>query len=218
MGKVCEVAGCGRKHMARGMCANHYQAWKVRNGTGGVCGVCGDPSYARSLCHLHYERQRKGREVAAPRQRRHGRGDTEEAQFLSLIRRGDATECWEWLGGKTAAGYGCTTVGWEDSRYAHRAAYALVHGPIPAGAVIRHTCDNPGCCNPAHLLVGSHADNVQDKIMRGRQRTKTTREVVEAIRRDYAAGKSTKRELAARHNLSVPHVASIIRRKIWSHC
>lgn len=58
-------------------------------------------------------------------------------------------------------GWKCTNL----SRLVHEAAV----GPIPAGQIIRHKCDEPRCINPAHLLLGTHADNARDKVERGRQ-------------------------------------------------
>ncbi|BBA98356.1 hypothetical protein RVR_4506 [Actinacidiphila reveromycinica] len=52
--------------------------------------------------------------------------------------------------------------------YAHRVAWIEANGPIPPGLVIRHRCDNPPCRNVAHLLLGTHADNVADMVSRGR--------------------------------------------------
>lgn len=52
---------------------------------------------------------------------------------------------------------------------AHRFAWEAVNGPIPIGKIVRHSCDNPCCCNPAHLLVGTHAENSADMVSRDRQ-------------------------------------------------
>ena len=79
-------------------------------------------------------------------------------------------DCWPWQAGKVSGGYGMF---WMNGlRYrAHRFAYESAHGPIPEGAVIRHSCDNPGCCNPQHLLSGTVADNNRDTVERGRHIT-----------------------------------------------
>lgn len=86
--------------------------------------------------------------------------------FLSNIdRRGKPGSCWPWTGKvyKQQGGYGS----WHGEG-AHRVAYRLKHGEIPEGAVVRHSCDNPPCCNPSHLEVGTHADNRQDCVTKGR--------------------------------------------------
>lgn len=76
--------------------------------------------------------------------------------------------CWGWSSSKSAYGYGWVRHG-DRTLLAHRAAYEVANGPIPAGMVVRHSCDTPECTNPAHLLLGTHADNVADKVARGRQ-------------------------------------------------
>ena len=78
--------------------------------------------------------------------------------------------CWPWRGalhrnlyGKLgASGAGTGTL------LAHRVAYELYIGPIPEGLHVRHTCDNPPCCNPDHLRVGTQRDNYDDAVSRGR--------------------------------------------------
>lgn len=90
----------------------------------------------------------------------------EVAKFWSRVDAQNDFQCWIWFGRKNSAGYGRTTNG-----LAHRIAYALISGPIPDGQVIRHRCDNPACCNPYHLEVGSHADNSKDCVERGRTAT-----------------------------------------------
>lgn len=84
--------------------------------------------------------------------------------------------CWEWSrGGKNHDGYG--RLGWSyglvnrlgGERAAHRIAWILTHGPIPPGKLVMHTCDNPPCINPDHLMLGTELTNMQDKIKKGRQ-------------------------------------------------
>lgn len=92
--------------------------------------------------------------------------------------------CWRWVGAKHPFGYGWLGIDGKG-HLAHRVSYEIHYGKIPPGKVVRHACDNPECTNPEHLLIGEHADNVEDKISRGRHmrdgvacNTKFTRESV----------------------------------------
>lgn len=75
--------------------------------------------------------------------------------------------CHEWQGCKNNKGYGQIRVAGK-TELAHRVAFELANGPIPAGLKIRHTCDNPKCCNSAHLETGTHAQNMDDASKRKR--------------------------------------------------
>lgn len=88
-------------------------------------------------------------------------------QWGGLWDRVDASGdgCWEWTGGRFTTGYGAFWVAGKTTK-AHRAAYESVHGPTPARVL--HRCDNPPCCNPAHLFAGSMADNSRDMVAKGR--------------------------------------------------
>lgn len=77
--------------------------------------------------------------------------------------------CCEWVGYKNTEGYASIVVDGKR-KMVHRLVYENIVGPIPEGMVIRHTCDNPPCCNPEHLLIGTAADNVCDSIERGRSK------------------------------------------------
>jgi len=80
-------------------------------------------------------------------------------------------ECWNWQARRNKQGYGHFYVrigGKPKTARAHRFAYQLVNGPIPDGMLVLHHCDNPSCCNPTHLFLGTHADNVADMWSKNR--------------------------------------------------
>lgn len=75
-------------------------------------------------------------------------------------------ECWPWKGACTR-GYG--RYGFEGRIWrTHCLVWVLENGPVPDGKIVRHRCDNPPCCNPAHLLVGTNQDNSRDAVERDR--------------------------------------------------
>jgi hypothetical protein len=94
--------------------------------------------------------------------------DTEKLK-MKVLRYVEKREngCWEWQGARVR-GYGFVRVG-DTSMGAHRLAYKLWNGEIPRGQVVRHKCDNSICCNPEHLTIGTHEDNIQDIVKRGRE-------------------------------------------------
>ena len=147
---------------------------------------------------------------------------TDEANFNRHVIRNDDDHCWGWKGRTNIKGYGFFRLGGKK-RFAHRASYELHHGPIPAGAVVMHRCDNPPCTNPRHLSVGSPADNNADKHKKGRHafgtrngKTHLTDEIVLEIRRQYASGKR-KAEIARAFGLSWNGVDSIVSGRTWGH-
>lgn len=109
-------------------------------------------------------------------------------------RTGGGDTCHEWTAGRFTGGYGAFGVGNRLVK-AHRVAYVLAYGFVPAGLVVRHRCDNPPCCNPRHLTLGTNQDNSQDMIDRARQlkgeghgMAKLTIDIVNECRRQVRQG------------------------------
>jgi len=137
---------------------------------------------------------------------------------VSIIEDDDS--CWPWTGFCNENGYGCfdvTVDGKQVRNYAHRISYDWENGGIPEGRIVRHKCDNPPCVRPSHLLSGSHQDNVDDKMERGRY-VSATAEITEedAVKiRLLKAGGITTSELCKQFDLSSQHVNAICRGLYW---
>lgn len=107
---------------------------------------------------------------------------------------------------------------------AHRHVYAQVIGPIPDGMNVLHSCDRPACFNPCHFFIGTHLDNVKDKMAKGRQARgernggggKLTTADVLVIRGLQVSG-LTRTQMAAKFSVSKSTVDRIVHRHIWSH-
>ena len=84
-----------------------------------------------------------------------------------LIDAMETGQCLEWQGLGGSNGYGQISINGEKIS-AHKLAYALMVGNVPAGTVVMHTCDNPRCVNPNHLRLGTQADNIFDAKEKGR--------------------------------------------------
>lgn len=91
-------------------------------------------------------------------------------RFWAKVRRGDPRECWPWLGSKKASkdAYGRFKIKSYVTVTASRLAYAIAYGEEPGDLSVLHSCDNPPCCNPAHLFLGTVKDNSQDMVRKGR--------------------------------------------------
>lgn len=154
-------------------------------------------------------------------------GRPPEVRFWEKIDQSTGPDgCWPWLGGVDADGYGLTKfeAGGPTSG-AHRVAFRLRKGLIPDGMRVLHECDNPPCCNPAHLFLGTDKDNSDDKIEKGRdrkshgedhERAKLTVPQVLLIRVRDAAGDS-RRGMARELGLNRKTVWNICERRSWKH-
>lgn len=162
------------------------------------------------------------------------------AWWLNGKLRESESGCWEWAGQSMKAGYGRIDLknypDWPQSVVlVHRVVYQLCVGPVPDGMVVCHRCDNPPCCRPDHLFLGTNSDNIADKISKGRQAAgqsvrknhehlrgevivtaKLTAEQVMEIRRREAAGEHPD-SIAADHGTSRDYVVAIARGDCWTH-
>src|ERR1051325_10477468 len=88
---------------------------------------------------------------------------TPEMRFWGKVNKTES--CWLWTGAVNTTGYGMANWTGRKNIVAHRLAYELLRGPIPAGKLALHKCDTPRCVNPDHLFFGTDADNARDKCL-----------------------------------------------------
>jgi hypothetical protein len=127
----------------------------------------------------------------------------ERERLWSKVQKAGSDECWLFTGARNAMGYGIISIRGR-SCLAHRLISETEDGPIPEDVCVLHHCDNPPCCNPAHLFRGDRADNNHDMITKGRHsppprnrlggerngQARLTNEIVEAIRTRRQTGES----------------------------
>lgn len=148
-------------------------------------------------------------------------------KYARFIVRGGPDDCWPWIGSTTPeGGYGRFTRDNEHC-YAHRSAFECEHGEGSAdGLLCRHKCDNPPCCNPNHILLGTHKDNVHDAIERGRARkavgeeasgAKLTETLVLKARQLAASGHPIARILEQIPGVSHGNMKAAVTGRHWAH-
>ena len=137
-------------------------------------------------------------------------------RFWTLVERKGSAECWPWLGDTDRSGYG--VFHWHGKRVgAHELALSFSTGEARLSQLDTcHSCDNPSCCNPAHLRFDTRAANVADMVARGRQakRMKITAHDVVLIRERRAAG-ARQKDLAEQFGITDGQVSMIIRGIRW---
>ena len=147
-------------------------------------------------------------------------------RFWEKVDRRGPDECWPWTAAANKKGYGLIGRGrrGQGNVRSNRATWELTRGPIPDGMLVCHKCDNPSCCNPSHLFLGTPRDNHEDKVEKGNQvrgvevgNAKLTREDVLEIRRLYATGNYYYRELAETFGVSQSQIGRIVRFQRWKH-
>lgn len=165
--------------------------------------------------------------------------DAEEVEvvaqrFWAKVAMLEPHDCWVWQAGMTHRGYGAFAFRGKPSR-AHRVAWVLTNGEIPEGMLVCHRCDNPPCVNPAHLFLGTSAENNHDMVRKGRQvrpprdetkvnyvrgerspNAKLTACAVREIRALRAAG-VTQKAVAETYRVTISLISLIDRGLVWAH-
>lgn len=163
----------------------------------------------------------------ASRRQRYLRGLSARDRLFRAVEVDKMTECWNWTGSKDTYGYGHMKVG-AKLVLIHRLSYEIYRGSIPDTLHVLHKCDNRACANPAHLFLGTNADNVADKIIKGRQPrrpnianrgsgngyAKLSESDTMAI---LKANNVSQRELADRYGVSITQISRIRSGKRWQH-
>lgn len=184
---------------------------------------CAKQMFCKGLCAAHYQQQRAGKQLSTLQVQYHGY--TEIKRFLMRVEKGGSSKCWPWTGSRLKVGWHGQ---WRNQAGAieptHRAAWRLFVGEIPDGLFVLHKCDNPICCNPGHLFLGTQSDNMKDMWAKKRARPQTRRgqdhplakltdEEVLEIRESTASVV----ELAAKYRVTRTTITDVQRRRIWTH-
>jgi hypothetical protein len=201
-----------------------------QRGISSMSKVSVEPGYCQCGCGAYvgfWERNHRDQIKGNPKSFRKGHQNRVNKRplaerFWERVDVAGPDDCWEWKLSCFESGYGQWKVKPKNLRV-HRVAYELSKGEIPDGLYVCHTCDNPPCCNPNHLWLGSNTDNQRDCIEKGRKvsptgeghgMAKLTAENVASIR--AAHPRNTTRSLALRFDVSQSQIRRIVTRTNWS--
>lgn len=182
---------------------------------------CDKPHVCKGLCQKHYTRLRRHGDVTTrlPNARPRPVADVLKDYVPEL----PANECWEWQGHVDANGYGVLNRGGKTHR-AHRFVYEALVGPIPAGLLLMHSCDNPPCVNPNHLSPGTNADNVADCVQKERNNrgeemwsAKLAEQQVLEAREKFATGRYGITQLARSYGITDGPMWELLHGITWKY-
>lgn len=182
-------------------------------------------AHAKGLCGAHYKRAAIGADLRRPIQIKRKKaipGWTAEQVISAELQDANPGGCIEWTGPLDDDGYGLLQV--DGIRYrVHRKSYEIAYGPIAGDLLVRHSCDNPQCFNPRHLLLGTPKDNTWDSVERRRNNhgerhhfTPFTEQDIRRIRDLHATGRSI-RSLSREFSVARNAIANIVHRRSWKH-
>lgn len=143
-------------------------------------------------------------------------------RFFERVEKSE--NCWIWLGARKDSGYGNFHLGNLKYRRAHKFSWEMHFGKVPDGLLVLHKCDNPICVKPNHLFLGNQKENMADAKKKGRNafgvkngRSKLTDEIVKEIRKEYAFGRASSRNLGQKYSVGKSTILQIIRGNTWKH-
>ena len=153
-----------------------------------------------------------------------------EIRFWKKVQIGTPEQCWNWIGNKNPKGYGIFTPHPKRGRgevhcIAHRLAWEYTFKEqVPVGKECCHSCDNRACCNPSHLWIGTHKENMEDMAKKKRCNSshgehhylaKLTDDAVRFIRAER--GRFSLNQLARMFGVSQKLILVVVQRKAWKH-
>jgi hypothetical protein len=148
------------------------------------------------------------------------------ARFWNKVIKTDG--CWIWTGQRSQSSlrygkFNYCVLHKQKTISAHRFSYLITYGSISEAECVRHTCDNPICVRPDHLIIGTQADNINDKVIRNRQAkgeshgsAKLNSDKIREIRTLFSMGKKVS-EIADLYQMGKTTVSDIIKGRTWKH-
>ena len=202
-----------RPYPGQGATSAHRVAYMISNNMDLVRGnIIRHTCDNRSCCnpdHLYITNDGSSRQIEDTKRR-----------FWAKVDKQVPDSCWEWMDNRTSKGYGQANMRGYPT-HAHRIAYMLANeiGKLGSRDHVCHRCDNPPCCNPAHLFLGSPRDNMIDKTKKDRAGKILTAAQVKEIRSLYRRGNPSAdmKVMSRRFGVSVDTIHKITSRKTWGH-